>query len=672
LLDVPISIASVSAEDLERSAIVGLFDLSTVMPAVRIDHYGAYAQPTVRGVGTQDVQGPGANANVAIYVDGFYLPSQAGNIFEFANVSRLDVLKGPQGTLFGQNATGGALVITTPDPSFQPTATFSIGAGSFSEERAKAYASMGFGDKVAADISVYYRSSDNYFDDVHTGKPTSPISNTAVRSKVMFVPSEATKITLMLEYTDIDDATGLSENTLYPIAAFYHDTFGVPMDHTLEPYKTSLNAQSRANPVTYVGGLTAAFDLGSVELVSRTQYRDQDASIRGDLDGTSVQYWQVEYDETEETFTQEFNLTRSGEGSLDWVTGLFYYHDKGQLRNNAYQDFFNSGTRTSWLYSDVEVTTKSIAVFGDGTWHTTDALALTAGLRYTSEEKEIDSEGLLTPFPVYSDSERWDKVTPRVAALYSLSDHANVYGSISQGFMSGNYSYTTVGPQEPVEPEEATQYEVGYKYASGGWSFNTAAFFTNYENLQVFRFASDCGCYRLDSAPKAEIYGADARLTAPVTAHLTLNAGLAYTHARYVEYNGSGLTGNPVIPPDYGLESVPTDFDGGEMIRAPDWVGNVGFNYLYPSSRGSWNVSGNYFHTSRVPLSPGGQLSQDAYGLLSLRGAWTAPNDAWTVSIYGNNVTDEKYNAFSAGGFLGNNYILGQPASWGAQLEYRF
>lgn len=119
LLDVPISITSNSAEQLEQARVEGLFDLNTVVPGLRVDHYGAYSQPTIRGIGTQDVLGPGASANVAIYIDGFFMPSQTGNLFEFANVERVDVLKGPQGTLFGQNATGGAIMITTPDPQFE-------------------------------------------------------------------------------------------------------------------------------------------------------------------------------------------------------------------------------------------------------------------------------------------------------------------------------------------------------------------------------------------------------------------------------------------------------------------------------------------------------------------------------------------------------------------------
>jgi iron complex outermembrane receptor protein len=674
LVDVPIAIASVTAADLEQASVIGLFDLSTMMPGVRIDHYGAYAQPTIRGIGTQDVQGPGANANVAIYVDGFYMPSQAGNIFEFANIERVDVLKGPQGTLFGQNATGGAIVITTADPSFTPTGKISVGAGSFDEWRATFYGSTGLTETIAADLSLYYRDTDSYFDNISTGEPTAPIKNKAARSKILWQPSESMRWILGLEYTDIDDATGLAENTIDPIAAFYHDAFGVPMVHTLEPYDTSLNQQSRANPETYSATLKGEFDLDAVTLTSLTQYRDQDTGIVADLDGTTVRYWQLEYDEQEETFTQEFNLEGAGEGRLDWVAGVFYYHDVGQLRNNAFSDIFNTGTNTTQfgLYSDVEVTTDSIAGFADGTYALTDRLWLTAGVRYTSEEKSLDSQSLLDPSIQFSDSTTWDKLTPRAAIRYALSDYSNLYASYGEGFMSGNYSYTTVGPQEPVDPEEVTQYEVGYKYARGAWSVDAATFFSDYRDLQVYRFFDDCGCYRVDNAPKAESYGAELHVNAAVTEGFTVSGAVAYTHARYKDYVGAGLTGGPVLPPNYGLGTVPTQFADGEMIRAPDWTANLGFNYSAPTQAGTIGLSGNYFYTSEVPLYPGNQLSQDAYGLLSLRASWTTLSDAWTFSVYGNNLTDEEYLIFNSGGFLGNNHIYGAPATWGAQVDFNF
>jgi len=671
LVDVPISITSTDAQQLDKAVVFGVMDLEQVVPGMRVDQYGAYAQPTIRGVGTQDVTGPGANANVAIYVDGFYMPSQAGNIFDFANVERVDVLKGPQGTLFGQNATGGAILITTPDPSFTPVGYIIGSVGSFNDFRGSIYGSTGLSEKFAIDWSLYYREGDNYLDDINTGQPTAPIHSKVARTKLMYVPSDSTKLVLTLEYADINDPTGLGEVTGNPIAQFYNDFYGVPIVTTLDSDKTSLNHQVFANPVTSTASLKGVFDLGNVTLTSLTQYRDQDTDVSADLDGTSIQYWHVDYAELQETFTQEFNFGGTA-GRLDWTAGVFYLHDVGSLTNNAWNDIFNTGTKTNWLYSDVEVATDSIAAYADGVIELSDSFWLTIGGRFTSEEKSLKSQGLLAPFIAFEDSTRWDEFTPRVVLRWAPTDRASLYGSFSQGFMSGNYTYTTVGPQEPVKPERITQYEVGYKTSRPGWFFDTSVFFADYKDLQVFQYNDACACFILDNAPKAETLGWEGQLGIRATNNLSFNFGAAYTKAEYKEYVGIGITGLPYFPPSYGFATAPTDFSGRQMLRTPEWTGNLAFIYNLPVSFGQLNFSGNYYLTSDIPLSPGGELVQDAYGLLSLRAGWTSKNNSFAVSVFGSNLLDETYLIFSAAGFLGNNHIYGPPARVGVQFEYRY
>ncbi|HMB59014.1 MAG TPA: TonB-dependent receptor, partial [Xanthomonadales bacterium] len=517
LVDVPISITSDTAEQLEEAVVFGLFDLSSVVPGLRVDHYGAYSQPTIRGVGTQDVLGPGANANVAIYIDGFYMPSQTGNLFEFVNLERVDVLKGPQGTLFGQNATGGAILITTRDPQFETSGRVRLSYGSFDEITASVYGTTGLSENWAMDWSLFYNDSDGYLEDITTGKPSNPLHYEEFRTKILYTPNETTRWILALEYLDIDDPTGLGENTKDPIAAFYNVNFGVPMVNSQVPYKTSFNGVAKANPKTWAAMLTGEMQFGTIDFTSYTQYRDQDADIQADLDGTTIQYWQVQYNETEKTFTQEFNFGQSGAGRLDWVAGLFYYYDKGFLRNNAYNDIFDTGVQTVWLSSDATVTTKSIAAYADGVYELSDTWWLTIGGRYTSEEKSLYTVGLLPPYIEFSDAERWGRFTPRIVLRNEPAPNSSIYASISQGFMSGNYAYASVGPQTPVEPEKITQFEVGYKVAHDRWSFDTAAYFLKYKDLQVFLFDNTCACFQLDNAPKAETYGAEAQLAFEVT-----------------------------------------------------------------------------------------------------------------------------------------------------------
>jgi iron complex outermembrane receptor protein len=524
---------------------------------------------------------------------------------------------------------------------------------------------------VALDWSFYSRSGDNYFDDVARNEPTAPIHNHAARTKLLFKPSDKTKFILTLEYTDINDPTGLAQVTRNPIAQFYNDVFGVPITTTLEEHKNSFNFEVMANPVTSTASLKGVFELGDVTLKSLTQYRDQESDVRADLDGTTVQYWHVEYTETEETFTQEFNLSGT-KGKLDWTAGLFYYDDTGFLTNNAYNDFFNTGTRTQWLYSDAEVTTESIGVYADGVWELSESFWLTLGGRFTSEEKSLESQGLLPPFVAFDDSTTWDEFTPRVVLRHAPSESSSVYASFSQGFMSGNYTYITVGPQEPVEPEEITQYEVGYKVAGDGWSFDTAAFFSDYENLQVFVFDPASGLFILDNAPKAESYGWEGRLAKSITRDFSVTLNAAYTHARYKEYVGQGIPGTPFIPPNYGFANAPTDFSGRQMLRTPEWTANAAFSYNPMVGFGRLNFSGNYYHTSDIPLSPGGELTQDSYGLASLRAGWTSKSGSYSVSVFGKNLFDESYLIFSAAGFLGNNFIYGPPARYGVQFDFRY
>ena len=676
LLNVPISIVSTSAEQLVEASVIGLFDLNTVVPGMRVDHYGAYSQPTIRGVGTQDVLGPGANANVAIYIDNFYMPSQTGNLFEFANIERVDVLKGPQGTLFGQNATGGAILIKTADPAFESSGYGKAGYGSFDTMYASLYGTTGLSDTVAMDWSLYYRDGDGYLDDIATGEPTTPVEYQTFRTKLMYKPDEDTRWVLGLEYLDINDSTGLGEVTGFPIAQFYNDFFGVPIIATREPYKTSLNTQTKANPVTWAINLTGDMSFGDYDFHSYTQYRDQDADIVADLDGTTIQYWQVQYNEKETTFTQEFNIGQAGVSRLDWVAGVFYYYDDGFLRNNAFNDFFNTGVQTSWLSSDATVVTKSIAGYADGAYALSDSWWLTIGGRYTSEKKSLDSVGLLPPFTTYNDSKTWNRFTPRIVLRHASSDSSSIYASISQGFMSGNYSYAAVGPQQPVNPEEITQYEIGYKVDGARWAFNTSAYYSDYEDLQVNIFDNSCACFHLDNAPKAEIYGLEAQYSVQATDNLSLNILGAYTHARYKEYTGVGILNDPYVPylaPIYGVASNPTtDFRDRHMLRTPDWSASFQFNWVKPISRGSINISGNYYYTDDVPLTPGNEYWQDAYGLLNLRAGWESAEGKWSVYAYGTNVTDEEYLVFSTAGFLGNNYIYGQPAAWGVEFNFHY
>ncbi|MGI4877829.1 MAG: TonB-dependent receptor, partial [Janthinobacterium lividum] len=209
LVDVPVSVTTLSGETLARAGVSGLLDLTKTAPGVVLDKNGAYLQPTIRGIGT-NVTGPGADPNVAIYVDGVYQSSQTGNFFELANVEDVEILKGPQGTLFGRNATGGAILIKLLDPSFTTSGRANLSYGRFNEVAASGYVTTALSDKLAVDLSAYYRRSDGWIHDLRTGAEQNSQYSLDIRSKLLFKPTDTLKFILSYAHNDTSDPTGLA------------------------------------------------------------------------------------------------------------------------------------------------------------------------------------------------------------------------------------------------------------------------------------------------------------------------------------------------------------------------------------------------------------------------------------------------------------------------------
>jgi len=190
--------------------------------------------------------------------------------------------------------------------------------------------------------------------------------------------------------------------------------------------------------------------------------------------------------------------------------------------------------------------------------------------------------------------------------------------------------------------------------------------------LQTFTYQSACSCFQFSNAPRAEVWGLESQVQLALDDHFSLRAAVAYTHARYRDFMGEAPTGAPYVPPIYGYATGPTNFAGDSMIRSPDWTGDAGVTWHTPSDIGTWNVAANLSLTSTVPFTPDRQLTQGGYGLLNLSAGWTAPDGAWSASVSGENVTDRRYQIFSAEGFLGHSIIYGAPASWRLQVARNF
>lgn len=655
--------ASFTTASLANSGITSLSDIDQAVPGLRFDSFGPSAQPTMRGAGVQNILGPGVESEVAVYVDGFRQNNLDSLIFDLSDVAQVDVLKGPQGSRFGENAIGGAILLTTPSPDFTSHGDLSIGYGAFDDKRIHGYANVALSNTTSLNFSVYHRDSDNYFADISSGKPSAPIQTLGLRSKLLFQPDTDFRIVLTAQYSDIEDPTNLAYSVSNPVAAFYHDSL-VPIKAATTPYLTSFGRDLRNNPRTWSLSLTGTLNLNWATLTTLSQFRAERGNVAADLDGTTIPYWNLDYGQTDQTFSQEVDLTGIEANRLRWRGGLTYSNDLGSLAYYISQDIFNAGTSTPLLHSRIRVDTNSVGLFGNVDYILADGWTLSAGARFSHESKSMVSALLMAPFVPGAGAKAWDAFTPRIELTHELEGAGVLYASVTNGFKSGNFNYIGTGDQQPVKAEYVTQYETGYKYTGRAWSFDGAAYFSIYRDLQAFTFQSACSCFQFSNAPRAQVYGVETDAGVPLGDEWSVRGALAYTHARYLEFVGEAPTGDAAIPPSYGYATGPVNFAGDPMIRSPDWTGNVGIAWHRSTPFGKMNASASLYVTSTVPFTPDRQLAQAGYGLLNISLGWSTLDGMWSALVTGNNVTGQQYQTFATEGLLGRSSVYGSPASW--------
>jgi iron complex outermembrane receptor protein len=413
-----------------------------------------------------------------------------------------------------------------------------------------------------------------------------------------------------------------------------------------------------------------------------------------DFDGTYVDlfYFKVRYQQ--DTFQESLDYNITSIKNLDLSIGANYYHDRINTPDP------NQGLRVYSLGAFVQNSsqdqkTDSWAAYIDGTYHLTDRLSINAGARYSHDKRSMSYETLSptgVPFlPFTSDKDSWSAFTPRASIRYELAPRTNVYVSYSQGYRAGAYNPSgpdATGRLIPANPEKIRSYEVGFKTNGRLIRFSSALFYYDYTDLQVVVIVPDpvLGTVSLlKNAPKAKIYGWDNELVVRPTERLTIHAGLELLHARFGHFpNATGIGVDPTNSFDIGGQTQ--DWTGLRMARAPDYSGNIGFDYTQPISYGSLFFTTNLTYTSGYPVSnpsvygptaPAAlqrkqRFLQDGFVLLSAQLSWTDPRERYTVTVFGNNLTDETYRLSYEGGALGDTGVLADPRTWGVRVGYKF
>lgn len=722
--DVPISVTSLNSEQLSTANVTQLSDTAKLTPGLRFDSQGPAVQPTIRGVGTA-ITTSGGGPNVGIYVDGFFQANTYLSDFDLLNVEGIQVLKGPQGTLFGRNTTGGAIIVTTSEPSTDTSGQALVRYGRFNSVKAQGYYTFGISDRVAMDIQGSYRRGDGYFTDVvNDDDKVGKYENWAIRVGLKAELTDDVSLLLRWNHAETDDPTtqlvnayvdksgeaGFFDKVSAAGRAIYgrSDSKGVPLVYYYAPASTyatkpgdvNLNPPEsfRTNSDSLQATLKA--DLGAVELTSYTQYRKDLSPYYGDLDATALPIFNIFVGVNDETVSQEFIVNSKPGSRLQWTAGLNYFQIKDTWTIGA-----SFGGAPFGPFGGSSTNTKSYAGFVDATYEVSDKFFVTLGGRYSHDEVADGYfvANFTTPLTGYTGADgqnvpftgnagdrinvptlKNNSFTPRAVVRYKPSEESSVYASFTRGYKAG---ILNVGgySQQPVKPEKINAFEVGYKYETRKFQADLAGYYYDYKNLQVSSFQD--GAAQIRNAASSEIYGAEAQLRYKASDAFTVYGGAAWTHARYKSFENAPYysycdpavgAAIPCTPPALGgigaggLVQTSTDASGFKMQRAPEFTGNVGASYGLDLGGGRLMLSGNVYYTSSFYFDPEQQFKQKAYELLSLRAQWTDASKKYTVALYGDNVTNQRYQTQVLFNTLGTGAVWNSPVTYGIEIGAKF
>lgn len=684
LQDVPVAITALTAATVRDANVENLTDLTVLSPGLQVTTTGPY----IRGVGTNLVY-PGSESSVTVHVDGVYLGRPGAVFSDFFPVERVEVLRGPQGTLYGRNSAGGTINIVPRAPSERLEAEVAVEGGNFGRTRGTAYvAGPLVSDRLLGGLSGFVVDSDSFVDNANPAGPADLSSDDrwGIRGVLVAMATDQFKATLSADYisdssTEQFKQTGLLVDGSPALAAgapgfppavidpdFY--TLNIPGE---QPLSTS-PGQERINY-----GFAAKLEWSPSDrlaITSLSSYRHYDYDYLVDSDYSEVPEMISRIVEDQWQASQELQLNYRTDRT-DVVAGMFYFRENSSLDASIFLPALGLALFGSPILSSDVVTTVDTtawAAFGQVTYALRENVNITGGIRYSHEEKEIDQmTGLriggpfLNPSP-FGDRDSWGAWTPKLSVDLSIRDGLMIYGSASRGFKSGGYNFSV--SQTSFDPEYLRAYEVGFKaeLPGGRARLNGAAFYYDYSDLQVQQFVTaEDGVARVEitNAASARVKGLELELVAAPVPQLQVGLGLTWLEPEYSDF----VTERTSAP------DVPVRLDGNRLTAAPEWSVNVFMDFNTPLANSFvLKLRTDYGWRDRQFFTPFNDRSagQSAYGLLNVRAAVVSPGDRWEFSVYARNLLDEEYTTgiqdFTT---TGMTRFITRPRTFGAELAFR-
>ncbi|WP_157668121.1 TonB-dependent receptor [Croceicoccus marinus] len=688
LQDVPISVTAVTGEMIEDAQINNIADLSNSIPNVQINTFSNSPDSavfTIRGVGVNDAD-PYVGTTVSVVVDGVVVGVNTAALLSLFDIERVEVLRGPQGTLFGANTTGGVINVITKQPTGEFGGDVQFVYGNYGQLEVNASLNFPIAEQLAGKISVLHNEMDGYFRNYLDGERIGERNITTFRGYLQYDGADY-DATLIGEYVRSRNGSQTGVLIAGPGELFY--TPGETEDpfdfrRGLSDDQPDLNDRD-----TYSLTLTQNLDTSLGTLTSITNYREYDNLLFSDDDATTRVLLQTRRDTNHHQFSQELRNLVDITDSTRLIAGVFYFEQEYTLDQDGKLDGFLPGLGQPQTQ---EQENRSYSAFAQLYQDLTPELTLQAGIRYSHERtsatsttaNSISPDGGPAAFddPVIPGSlitatgkESWDNVGYKVGLDYAPSTDLLLYGYYARGFKSGGFTGRIAIAQDigPFDPETLDTFEIGVKadLLDRRLRLNLATFLNKYDDMQVVQnitYPSGANSASIANAGKAETKGFELEATAVPVDGLTLSGSLAYLDAKYEEYDTLVLdaaTG--------GL--VPVSYAGNRLMNSPEWNVALGFNWEGRVGPGELNANAQYTYTSDKFTSytnlPVEQV--DAIELVNASLRWSPDNSGLEFGVWVRNLFDEEYfnQKLNLAG-IGTLASIGAPRTYGIDARFSF
>lgn len=708
LQDVGIAVTAFSGDEIKKLKLVSSVEIANQTPNLNINQAFANSVPQIfiRGVGLKD---PNANATgaVGIYVDDVNLVSPMALTFQLFDIERVEVLKGPQGTLYGRNTTGGAVKFVSAKPTEETEGYLRVGIGNYESWQLEGVLSGSLGDNLKGRVSVISNNADGFHDNRVTGNELGDTDSQAIRALFDWQISDNANALLNIHGGNTDTTSvpfehsgrvDLSGNPCDPRRSTCFDFLGY-RDGDSDIYDHDIDFEGRTELDNVGASLEVNLDFKGLRLTSITAYENSERKHREDADASPNNVLNTYWDDENKQLSQEIRLTSDNESAVSWIVGAFFSKEENDLSNQY--DFFRGfrdlveaedpvafpggfdpdgvnslGVTPFFVDQQFSQEGESYALFAHIEWDISDQLSLLGGLRYTEEEREMEQTTLFAEpafnipiVPFFADDADFDNVSGKLGIEFKPNENWLFYASISTGFKSGGYNGALVfdvAALEPFEEETLTSYEVGFKSTllDGRARLNASAFHYKYEDMQLFTFASVGGLpvQVLDNAGESTITGLEAELDMLITERLDVRLAVGLLDTELDEYD-TAISGG--------------DLSGNELVLSPEVSFNGRVRYEWPlGEMGTLAVQTDVNYQDDIFLTPDNStlLSQDGYWLLNGRISFTSSDERWEIVGWIKNIEDEEYLTeaydFSSNGW--DLLIHGMPRTYGIDLTLSF